>query len=174
MSVPWLCGSGPRADSTIAVAASPMTCAARSTRAAGTPVMRSTRSGQNDAQTRRTGWKPLVRVLMNASSTSLSRIATFSSPLASAASVPGASCRCRWASLAVSVRRGSTTISVPPRRRCASKYCMIGGIVSAGLPPAIRIASAPGISDSGNGRPRSRPNARRLPLAPDPMQNRPL
>ena len=44
---------------------------------------------------------------MKASSISPSRIATCSSPLASAASVPGASCRCRSAALAVAVRRGS-------------------------------------------------------------------
>ena len=54
LSVPLLCCSVPRADSTIAVAASPMMCAARSICDAGTPVIRSTRSGQNEAQIRRT------------------------------------------------------------------------------------------------------------------------
>ena len=39
----------------------------------------------------------------------------------------------RRAACAVGVRRGSATISRPPRARCSSKYCIIGGIVSAGL-----------------------------------------
>ncbi len=60
-------------------------------------------------------------------------IATCSSPLASAASVPGVSCRCSEASFAVADRRGSTTMSLPPRRRCSSKYCISGGMVSAGI-----------------------------------------
>ena len=44
---------------------------------------------------------------------------------------------------AVGVRRGSTTISAPPFC-CWSKYCMIGGMVSAALPPTSRMASASG------------------------------
>ena len=84
---------------------------------------------------------------MKASSISRWLIATFRSPLASAASVPGVICRCSDGELARSrIARGSTTMSLPPRRRCASKYCISGGIVSAGLPPTSRIASAPGIS----------------------------
>ena len=173
-SVPWLCCSAPRADSTIAVAASPMTCAARTICSEATPVMRSTRSGQYDAQMRLTLAQPLVRVSMNAWSISLSRIATCSSPLASAVSVPGVSWRCRCASLAVAVSRGSTTISLPPRRRWSSKYCITGGMVSAGLPPASSTASAPGMSSSGNGSPRSMPNALTPAAAAEAMQNRPL
>ena len=46
LSVPWLCCSVPRAVSTITVAASPSMRAARSISGAGTPVMRSTLSGQ--------------------------------------------------------------------------------------------------------------------------------
>ncbi len=174
LAVPWACCSGPRPLRIIAVAASPSMWAARSMSRAGTPVTRSARSGQYDATTRRTASQPVVRASMKSGSISRSRTATCSSPLASAASVPGVSARCRSASFAVAVRRGSETISRPPRARCASKYCMIGGIVSAGLEPAIRMASAPGMSASGNGRPRSMPNARRPAAAAEAMQKRPL
>ncbi len=156
-AVPWLCCSGPRPLSTIAVAASPSICAARSMSCAGTPVMRSARSGHIAATVRRTASHPSVRSAMNSASIRWSRTAVCRMPLASAMSVPGVSARCKSATLAVAVRRGSETISVPPRARCASKYCMMGGIVSAGLEPAIRIASAPGMSSSGNGSPRSTP-----------------
>jgi hypothetical protein len=61
--------------------------------AAGTPVMRSTRSGQYEATARRACSKSRVRSAMNASSTSPSRKATNSMPFASAASVPGVSCK---------------------------------------------------------------------------------
>ena len=104
--------------------------------AAGTPVMRSTRSGQNEDATiaAHRARNPFVRVCDEAARRSACRwIATWSSPLASAASVPGVSCRCRWATAAVAVRRGSATISLPPRRRCASKYCMTGGMVVGGV-----------------------------------------
>jgi len=50
----------------------------------------------------------------------------------------------------------------------------MGGIVSAGLPPINRIACAPARSVSGNGRPRSIPNARFPAAAAEDMQNRPL
>ena len=66
---------------------------------AGTPVIRSTRSGQYEATTRRTASKPVVRAAMKSRSISPCWMATCSSPLASAASVPGVSCRCSEASL---------------------------------------------------------------------------
>ena len=106
---------------------------------AGTPVMRSTRSGQNDVMTRRTLSQPIVRDAMKSWSKSPSAAATWSRPLARARSVPGVSGRCRVACSAVAVRRGSATINAPPFSRCRSKYCMIGGMVSAGLPPISKI-----------------------------------
>ena len=75
---------------------------------------------------------------------------------------------------AVAVRRGSTTINCPPARRCSSKYCMIGGIVSLTFAPTSRMASAMAMSDTGKGRPRSSPNARSPAAAADDMQKRPL
>ena len=111
---------------------------------------------------------------MKSRSINPSLIATCSSPFASAPSVPGVSCRCRSALRAVIVRRGSETISLPPFFCCASKYCMIGGIVAAGLAPAKNTASACGISARGNGIPRSIPNALIPAAAAEAMQNRPL
>ena len=61
-----------------------------------------------------------------------------------------------------------------PAARPASKYCMAGGIVSAGLAPTSSIACASAMSASGNGSPRSMPNARLAAVAADDMQNRPL
>jgi len=58
--------------------------------------------------------------------------------------------------------------------RPASKNCMAGGIVSAGLDPTSSTASASAMSESGNGSPRSMPKARLLAVAADDMQNRPL
>ena len=40
----------------------------------------------------------------------------------------------------MAVRRGSTTMCVAPAARPASKYCMAGGMVAAGLEPTSRIA----------------------------------
>ena len=51
---------------------------------------------------------------------------------------------------------------------------MAGGMVSAGLEPTSRIASASAMSASGNGSPRSMPNARLPAVAAEDMQNRPL
>jgi hypothetical protein len=51
---------------------------------------------------------------------------------------------------------------------------MTGGIVSAGLAPTSRMVCALGMSSSGNGNPRSMPNAREAAAAADDMQNRPL
>ena len=51
---------------------------------------------------------------------------------------------------------------------------MNGGIVSAALLPTSRMASAPAMSESGKGSPRSMPNARVPAAAADDMQNRPL
>ena len=75
---------------------------------------------------------------------------------------------------AVSVRRGSTTISVPPAARCAWKYCISGGIVSAGVLPTSRMTSALAMSATGKGSPRSMPAARIAAPAALDMQNRPL
>ena len=51
---------------------------------------------------------------------------------------------------------------------------MNGGIVSATLVPSSRIVEAPSRSSSGNGSPRSMPNARLPAAAADDMQKRPL
>ena len=75
---------------------------------------------------------------------------------------------------AVDVRRGSTTMCRAPAARPWSKYCMAGGMVSAGFAPTSRMAAASAMSDSGNGSPRSTPNARLPAVADDDMQNRPL
>ena len=75
---------------------------------------------------------------------------------------------------AVEVRRGSTTMCWAPAARPSSKYCMAGGMVSAGLAPTSRIAAALAMSDSGNGSPRSTPNARLPAVADEDMQKRPL
>ena len=75
---------------------------------------------------------------------------------------------------AVAVRRGSTTMCTAPAARPASKNCMAGGIVSAGLPPTNSSALVSAMSDRGNGRPRSMPNARFPAVADEDMQNRPL
>ncbi len=74
--------------------------------------------------------------------------------------MPGARARCRVAPSAVAVRRGSATISAPPASRWDSKYRISGGMVSAGFAPTSRMASAWAMSSTGNGRPRSMPNAR--------------
>ncbi len=75
---------------------------------------------------------------------------------------------------AVGVRRGSTTTSAPPRSSIDSRCATAGGIVSAMLEPTRRIASVSATSDSGNGSPRSTPNARFPAAAAEDMQNRPL
>ena len=49
-----------------------------------------------------------------------------------------------------------------------------GGSVSAAFEPASRTTSAPGMSATGNGNPRSMPNARVCAAAALDMQNRPL
>lgn len=51
---------------------------------------------------------------------------------------------------------------------------MNGGIVSAGFAPASSTAPAFARSVTGNGRPRSMPNARSPAAAAEDMQNRPL
>ena len=51
---------------------------------------------------------------------------------------------------------------------------MNGGIVSATFVPRRRIVDAPSRSSSGNGSPRSTPNARLPAAAADDMQYRPL
>ena len=99
------------------------------------PVIRSTRSGQYAETRARSASKPVVRAAMKARSINCSRIAMCNSPLASAMSVPGMGARCRAAPLAVAVRRGSTTMWVAPLARPSSKYCMAGGMVSAGFEP---------------------------------------
>ncbi len=86
--------------------------------ASDTPVTRSTRSGQYAAEMRSASSNPSVRRAMYSSSIRCSRTSTCSRPLASAESEPGRSCRCFVAHCAVGVRRGSTTISVPPFRCC--------------------------------------------------------
>ena len=63
---------------------------------------------------------------------------------------------------------------VAPRSRPASNQRIAGGIVSAGLEPTSSTTSASATSGSGNGRPRSIPNARFAAAAADDMQNRPL
>ena len=63
---------------------------------------------------------------------------------------------------------------VAPAARPASKNCMAGGMVAAGLEPTRRIASDSARSASGNGNPRSIPNALLQAVAADDMQNRPL
>jgi hypothetical protein len=65
-------------------------------------------------------------------------------------------------------------MSDPPFRRCVWKYCMMGGMVSAALLPTKRMVCASAISASGNGRPRSMPNALIEAAAAEDMQNRPL
>jgi len=50
---------------------------------------------------------------------------------------------------------------------------LIGGIVSAGLPPAMKMTATSGMSERGNGSPRSAPNASVFAAADDAMQNRP-
>ncbi len=97
-----------------------------------------------------------------------------SRPLASARSVPGVTCRCSAARRAVGVSRGSITISAPPRSAWSDSHGMNGGMVSAALLPASRMTSAPAMSATGNGSPRSRPNARSPAAAAEDMQNRPL
>lgn len=174
VSVPLLCCSAPLAVSTMAVDASPSSLAASSNWATGTPVIRSTRSGQYERTNRRTCSKPQVRSAMYSVSMCPSRIARCSSPLASARSVPGTGCRCSFEPRAVEERRGSMVICVAPRLRPSSNHCIAGGMVSAGLAPTSRMTSAAAISDSGNGRPRSMPKARLVAAAAEDMQNRPL
>ncbi len=97
-----------------------------------------------------------------------------SSPFANARSLPGVFCRCSQAPRAVAVARGSTTTCRAPGARPASNHCITGGIVSAGLLPTSSTACASAISLTGNGNPRSIPNARLLAAAAEDMQNRPL
>jgi hypothetical protein len=65
-------------------------------------------------------------------------------------------------------------ICVAPRLRPSSNHCIAGGMVSAGLAPISRTTSAAAMSASGNGMPRSLPNARMAAAAAEDMQNRPL
>ena len=51
-------------------------------------------------------------------------------------------------------------MSRPPRAFCCSNHCMIGGSVSAAFAPTSITTSACAMSATGNGRPRSMPNAR--------------
>ena len=73
-------------------------------------------------------------------------------------------------SFAVAVRRGSMTTSRPPRFFCRSNHCMIGGSVSAEFAPTRTTSEACSMSATGNGSPRSTPNARLPPAAPEDMQ----
>jgi hypothetical protein len=61
-----------------------------------------------------------------------------------------------------------------PAARPASKYCMAGGIASAGFAPTSSTVRASATSASGNGSPRSTPRARLAAVAADDMQKRPL
>ncbi len=126
-----------------------------------TPVIRSTRSGQyavnRRPDRRRTRWS-VPR--MYASSTRPSRIAMCSSPLASARSVPGSGCRCRYAPAAVACGAGPPRCAgrrPPDRRRSTASTA---ACVSAGLPPTSSTVCASAMSASGNGSPRSMPSAR--------------
>ena len=90
---------------------------------------------------------------------------------------PGTGCRCTpppsSVRAAVDECRGSTTTR-PPAARAPARCADDGGMVSATLLPSRRIACAPPRSASGNGSPRSTPNARLAPAAALAMQNRPL
>ena len=157
---PCACCSGPRAVSTIALRARPE-------HARGFDELRLRNAGERfDALRPVCSREPphvvepfgaVCRCSRDRSATS--RISRCSSRWRAPHPSPGATRRWSVAHWAVGVRRGSTTISAPPLRCCASKYCMIGGIVSARLPPTSRIASACGMSSSGNGSPRSMPSA---------------
>ena len=98
-------------------------------------------------------------------------------PSASAASVPGRSCRCRpppsIALAAVGVRRGSATMS-PPASAARTRWVRKGGIVSAGLAPRSSTACADPMSVTGKGSPRSRPKHRMPAAAAELMHQRPL
>ncbi|GHG59998.1 hypothetical protein GCM10018980_48300 [Streptomyces capoamus] len=63
---------------------------------------------------------------------------------------------------------------MPPFSRSSVKNRSDGGIVSAGLDPTRITHPVLGTSSSGNGSPRSRPNALVPAAAADDMQNRPL
>ncbi len=88
--------------------------------------------------------------------------------------MPGSGAGCRQAPLAVAVLLGSTTMWVAPAARPASNHCIAGGMVAAGFEPTSSTASAPAMSESGNGSPRSMPKARLPAVAAEDMQNRPL
>ena len=76
-------------------------------------------------------------------------------------------------SAAVADSRGSTTIN-PPWSRAPDRCWTNGGIVSATLLPSSNTAPARPMSSTGNGSPRSIPNARLPAAAAELMQNRPL
>ncbi len=88
--------------------------------------------------------KPSVCRAMNSGAIQPSQMIACSMPLNSAISVPGRICRCRSASSAVSVRRGSTTMVFCCGRcsRAASMRRNRMGCAQAGLAPAMNRQSA--------------------------------
>ena len=95
-------------------------------------------------------------------------------PSARARSVPGTGWTNTSARSAVGVRRGSITTTLPPRARRASRWRAAGGMVSARFEPTSTSTSVCSMSASGNGSPRSTPNARLPADAADDMHHRPL
>lgn len=121
--------------------------------AASTPACAAARSGGQSAATAATASNPVLWAGAVASS---SAKRTCSIPSSRKASPPGRTATCREASRAVSVRRGSTTTTVPPRaitsrRRCRAPGALISDpLETDGLAPRTSMKSVRSRSGIGN------------------------
>jgi hypothetical protein len=93
-----------------------------------------TRSAVNGATAERSASTPRVSCSTNAASCSLSARITCSIAASSSTSWPGRHCKCRSAMRAVSVTRGSMTMSFSPRARAS---CSRFAGLKDGMPPHI-------------------------------------
>ena len=117
LSVPEVDWFSPWQYSDSAAPASPNHRAACTRSRSAMPQIPAAVDGVYSRTVSRSAWKPSVCARMNAWSTSPSHSSRCSMPWNSTTSVPGAMARCRSASRAVSVRRGSTTITRRSVRR---------------------------------------------------------
>ena len=124
-------------------------------RSAGTPVVAATDSGVQSRARAASSSTPVMSSAIAPRSTSASAKSTWTTAMSSAASVPGVIGIHSSAWSTVPVRRGSTTITRPPRSRILSSSPSTSGHASSepcdacGLAPITTTKSVRGTSGTG-------------------------
>ncbi len=140
---------------TQALGAAARSRASARTSPASSPVRSAVASGVNGAASASTSSTPARYSPAAPASTRPSAASTLTSAISRNASAPGRIARCRDATSAVRLRRGSTTTSVPPRASIASMRPGQSGAVARlpldayGLAPRIRRKSVRSTSGTG-------------------------